>query len=51
MPDLLGSDATYLYHRGDPLYPFGHRLSCTRFDYAGPRLSAAKATACRCPLR
>ncbi|WP_049565471.1 glycoside hydrolase family 3 C-terminal domain-containing protein [Streptomyces sp. SBT349] len=31
--DLIGSRATYLYHDGAPLYPFGHGLSYTAFAY------------------
>jgi beta-glucosidase len=31
---------TYRYFEGDPLYPFGHGLSYTRFSYAVPVLSA-----------
>jgi beta-glucosidase len=37
---------TYRFFKGEPLYPFGHGLSYTRFKYSGfivssPRLSAA----------
>ncbi|WP_329102319.1 glycoside hydrolase family 3 C-terminal domain-containing protein [Micromonospora sp. NBC_01699] len=31
--DVIASDATYLYYRGSPLYPFGHGLSYTSFAY------------------
>ncbi|MGC4808245.1 beta-glucosidase [Micromonospora sp. DT233] len=43
--DIISADATYLYHRGEPLYPFGHGLSYTRFDYADLRLSATSVAA------
>ncbi|MER7277015.1 glycoside hydrolase family 3 C-terminal domain-containing protein [Dactylosporangium sp. NPDC000244] len=33
--DVIGSGWTYQYHRGTPLFPFGHGLSYTSFGY-GP---------------
>jgi beta-glucosidase len=33
---------TYRFFRGEPLYPFGHGLSYTRFEYSGLQLSQAR---------
>lgn len=41
--DIVGSDATYLYFRGTPLYPFGHGLSYTTFEYQDLRIDASTA--------
>jgi len=38
---------TYRYFKGDPLYPFGHGLSYTKFRYSRLRLSAARVRAGR----
>ncbi|GIF40927.1 glycoside hydrolase family 3 protein [Actinoplanes xinjiangensis] len=38
--DIIASDATYLYFRGTPLFPFGHGLSYTRFAYENLHVTA-----------
>ncbi|GIJ37777.1 glycoside hydrolase family 3 C-terminal domain-containing protein [Micromonospora andamanensis] len=42
--DVIGADSTYLYYRGEPLYPFGHGLSYADFDYRDLRLSATSVS-------
>ena len=37
--DYAMEGRTYRYFRGAPLYPFGHGLSYTRFEYSGLRVS------------
>ncbi len=43
--DIIATDATYLYYRGMPLYPFGHGVSYTTFAYGDLRLSATSIPA------
>ncbi|HWS32355.1 MAG TPA: glycoside hydrolase family 3 C-terminal domain-containing protein [Actinoplanes sp.] len=38
--DIVATDATYLYYRGTPLFPFGHGLSYARFRHENLRISA-----------
>ncbi|MCL2633954.1 MAG: glycoside hydrolase family 3 C-terminal domain-containing protein [Oscillospiraceae bacterium] len=32
--DIISSDSTYLYFKGEALYPFGHGLSYSKFEYS-----------------
>ncbi|HLL67406.1 MAG TPA: glycoside hydrolase family 3 C-terminal domain-containing protein [Micromonosporaceae bacterium] len=38
--DIIKSDRTYMYYRGDPLYSMGHGLSYSSFRYRNLRLSS-----------
>ena len=35
---------TYRFFRGEPLYPFGHGLSYTRFTYSGLKVSSPRVS-------
>jgi beta-glucosidase len=39
--DYAMAGRTYRYFKGQPLYPFGHGLSYTRFDYANLHVAPA----------
>jgi beta-glucosidase len=43
--DIVATDATYLYYRGTPLYPFGHGLSYADFAYEDIQLGDLTAAA------
>jgi beta-glucosidase len=40
--DYAMANRTYRYFAGDPLYPFGHGLSYTRFEYSDLRVDRAE---------
>jgi beta-glucosidase len=43
--DIIATRSTYQYFDGEPLFPFGHGLSYTRFAYTGPAPGRVSATA------
>ncbi|WP_117212577.1 beta-glucosidase family protein [Allorhizocola rhizosphaerae] len=42
--DIIANDATYMYHLGSPLFPFGHGLSWGEFEYANLRVDGDHVT-------
>jgi len=43
--DIISSKQTYLYYQGKPLFPFGHGLSYTAFNYSNLRLGSTSVGA------
>lgn len=39
--DIIKNNVTYRYYKGKPLYPFGHGLSYSAFEYSGFKISEA----------
>lgn len=42
--DIINSNSTYMYYKGDPLYEFGYGLSYTNFKYSNLVVSSNKIT-------
>lgn len=42
--DIIKTKSTYLYFEGKPLYPFGHGLSYSKFEYGGFKVTDAPDT-------
>ncbi len=42
--DIIANDATYMYHLGSPLFPFGHGLSWGEFEYANLKVFSKTVT-------